>query len=184
MGLLGDVLGAGASLATGNIAGAAGSLAKVIGDLQGSGDSSQQVGQQLAQLDQALKLPPGTLENILKANSGGGQGSGAAQGAGAGAFAGGAAGAAQGAGASAAQGAGEQASNQTRGVGDEASRPHRAGREHHHEMEGSHHRPAGQPGSPGQAQSANTPPWVTQARDQQMQQAIEQVLKKHHAERT
>jgi len=71
MSILGDVLGAGESLATGNAVGAAEDATRGIGDLIGMGASPQQVQQGLSQLDKALKLPQGTLENILSSATAG-----------------------------------------------------------------------------------------------------------------
>ena len=65
MSFISDVLGAGASFAMGNPLGAAADLVKGIEGLFGGGNSQQQVQQQLAQLNQALQLPPGTLQNII-----------------------------------------------------------------------------------------------------------------------
>ena len=130
-------MGAGASLASGNVLGAAEDVTKGVGEMLGSGASNQQVQQQLSQLDQALKLPPGTLENILKSVTGG---SGGAQGA-----SGEQAASALGGGAQAASGMGGGAQAAPGAGGHEGVQHHH----HHHEARGAEGAPKGSPEAQG-----------------------------------
>ena len=169
MGLLGDIMGAGASLASGNVLGAAEDVTKGVGEMLGSGASNQQVQQQLSQLDQALKLPPGTLENILKSVTGG---SGGAQGA-----SGEQAASALGGGAQAASGMGGGAQAAPGAGGHEGVQHHH----HHHEARGAEGAPKGSPEAQGASGAASTPKGLDKQSEEKMTKEIAQALEKSMA---
>ena len=179
MGLLGDIMGAGASLASGNVLGAAEDVTKGVGEMLGSGASNQQVQQQLSQLDQALKLPPGTLENILKSVTGGRGGAQGASGEQAASALGGGAQAASGmgGGAQAAPGMGGGAQAAPGAGGHEGVQHHH----HHHEARGAEGAPKGSPEAQGASGAASTPKGLDKQSEEKMTKEIAQALEKSMA---